>query len=217
MINTTAKQLRQHVHIREGVPSDDYGFPTIIGDYKNMNLKGKTVMDLGGNIGAFAVLACLEGCHEVHTYEPDAGNFELLVRNTAPFADKVWTYDAAVVADEEQTEVTFYRTTGASQDGHSTIPFRGRTEVTVPALNFYNELMRIEPDVVKMDIEGEEWFLLAEPLPHFVKEIVVELHFSKKAFRESFEDIVAMFSNWTAVREPKNTGKNFHTIGHWRR
>jgi FkbM family methyltransferase len=216
MLKTTAKELRKHVTIRPGVPSDDYGFPTIIGDYKNMNLKGKTVMDLGGNIGAFAVLACLEGCHEVHTYEPDAGNFELLVRNTAPFADKVWTYDSAVV-DDERTLATFYRTNGASQDGHSTIPFRGREAVIVASVNFYDELIRTEPDVVKMDIEGEEWFLLAEPLPHFVKEIVVELHFSKKAFRESFEDIVAMFSNWTAVREPKNTGKNFHTIGHWRR
>jgi FkbM family methyltransferase len=203
------------VKIREGIPSDDYGFPTIIGDYKHMELEGKNVLDLGGNIGAFAVLASLEGANHVWSYEPDDGNFELLCENVEdhPIVHPV---RAAVVAHNELT-ATFYRTTGASQDGHSTIGFRGREEVVVPAISFAHLLETKRPNVVKMDIEGEEWNLLREPLPEWVKEIVVELHFSKKAFRDQYEEVVAMFSGWDAVRPPKNTGKNFHTIGHWRR
>jgi FkbM family methyltransferase len=215
MIRTTAKELRALVQIRQGVPSDDYGFATIISDYRHMELENKRVLDLGGNIGAFAVLASLEGANNVWSYEPDAGNFALLCENTRDHP-VVFPHRLAVVADDSQ-EVTFYRTAGASQDGHSTIAFRGREEVRVPAVNFHFILGTLLPDVVKMDIEGEEWNLLRDPLPDCVKEIVVELHFSKKAFRDQYDSVVAMFSDWRAVREPKNTGKNFHTIGHWRR
>jgi FkbM family methyltransferase len=209
------RELRALLRLRPEVTSDQYVCGQVTNEYKRLNVPGKTILDLGGNIGAFSVYAAALGAKKIVTYEPDPKNYALLLENCAPYP-QIESYEAAIVNSDDK-EVSFYLTNGSARDGFSTIAFKGRTEIKVEALNFRAEMDKHKPEIIKMDIEGEEFNLLTAPLPPYVREIVAEIHFSKRRFREEFEQLVSHFANWTALVKPKETGTNFHTLAHWRR
>ena len=98
--------------------------------------------------------------------------------------------------------------------------FRGRIPQEVTTVNFMDSLQLFRFDSIKMDCEGEEWELLKNTLPDHVKDVVAELHFTKRYWRE--EDYPRTLAHMSAqgfflIKEPKDTGKNFHTLAHWRR
>lgn len=213
------RELRALVRTRPNVTSDQYVCGEVCGEYKHLQLKDKVVLDLGGNIGAFAVYAAEQGCGSCHTFEPDEENFELLLENTKPYPQISAVIGAVTTSPNNRT--SFYLTTGAARDGFSTVPFNGRIKKDVANMHIRAVLAAVKPSVIKMDVEGEEFaivdYWLAHSLPKYVKELVTEIHFSKKAFREGYERFISLFESWEVVVQPKNTGKNFHTIGHWRR
>lgn len=208
-------ELKQYVRLRPEVTSDQYVCGQVCGEYRDLTIYGNVVMDLGGNIGAFSVYAALRGASKVVTYEPEESNYSLLLENVD--AHPVVVPHRGAVVLEDVDEVSFYLTNGAARDGFSTVPFNGRREVRVPAFCFKTEMKKHRPRAIKMDVEGGEFSLLTEEIPDFVKEIVVEIHFSKKKFREEYEGLVSRFSDWNVIRAPKQTGKNFHTLAHWSR
>lgn len=213
MIKT--KELRQHVKTRDEVTSDQYVCGEVCNEYRDLLIEDRVVLDLGANIGAFSVYADMRGARKVIAFEPEDTNWEMFQVN-AGWRDSVEGHQAAIVPDD-QTWVSFWLTNGSARDGYSTIPFRGRREVVVPARNFWEVLEEHKPQSIKMDIEGGEWELLGRQLPAFVEEIVVELHFNKRMFRGLYEKTVEDFSGWDTIRVPKHTGQNFHTLAHWRR
>ena len=208
-------ELRKHVNIRENITSDQYVCGQVCNEYKNLNIENKIVMDIGGNIGAFAVYSVLRNCKTCISYEPDQENYNLFLKNTEKYSNVISNYGA--ITTSLQKEINFYETTGSARDGFSIIPFRGRKVVTVPSFNFKEELEKYRPECIKMDVEGAEFQLLEEKLPDYVKEFVVEIHFSKKEFRMRFPEIISQFADWECIITPKDTGKSFHTLGHWRR
>lgn len=209
------KELKQFVNLRPEVTSDQYVCQEICGEYKLLPIKDKVVMDIGGNIGAFSVYAALHGATTVINYEPEESNFKQLLINTNPFSNVINNNAAITTADADT--INFYLTNGLAKDGFSIIEFRGRKKVTVNNLNFYNELEKYKPQSIKMDVEGAEFSLLQTPLPHYVKDIVVEIHFSKKEFRHIFNNFIKVFDNWECVKLPKETGTNFHTLAQYTR
>jgi len=217
----TREQLRAALeHRRPGVTSDeDWGQLTVIKEYEHLPIEGKTLLDVGGNIGAFACRAAMEKCKKVVTYEPHPDNFHLLCLNTYPWAELVVPVKAALVTHEEK-EVDLWLTNERTMGSCSTTAFRGRTPIKVPAQNFQLVVYLLQPDGIKMDCEGGEWDLLNVTLPACVKDVAAELHFTKKMWRTlSFPYTIDYMDRqgFKLVREPKNTGKNFHTIAHWRR
>lgn len=207
-------------HRRPDITSDeDWGQLTVIKEYEHLPLAGKTLLDVGGNIGAFAVWAAMNGCKRVITFEPEQENFSLLSRNTYPWAEQVLPIRAALVTHHE-LEVDLWLTGTKTMGSCSTTQFRGRTPVRVPAMYFPDVVKGYQPDGIKMDCEGAEWDLLDYLLPPCVKDVAAELHFTKRHWREiSFPWLLDWMEEqkFTLIREPKNTGKNFHTIAHWRR
>lgn len=186
--------------------------------YADLTVKGRVVMDVGGNIGVFAHQAAKAGATEVHTYEPDASNFGVLVLNVAEF-QTVRTYEAALVSGDAR-EIKFYLTAGINKGSHTMVPTRGRIEVTVAALKFQTELARIRPQVIKMDCEGAEYeLLLGCELPDSVREIALELHLNRKDWRAQAVVLIAQLEaqKFRAVKHPKVGGKNWHTVGVWKR
>jgi len=215
----TRKILAEHVKVRPGVTSDPYVIAEVVSQYKELNLQGRRVLDLGGNIGAFAVYAALRGCSYCATYEPEQDNFDQLLLNTSPFP-VIEAFRHAVVSEVPKSgEISFYLTTGNDAGGYSAVPFRGRIEVKVPAVSFEEVLRLAKPDVIKFDIEGGEYDLLEgiKKFPACVKEIIAEIHFNKKEFRGKEELFRERTVGWEEVKSPKQTGKNWHTLGHWRR
>ena len=185
--------------------------------YGWLQLQNRKVLDIGGHLGSFSAFALRAGAKTVVTVEPDKGNFKLLTKNMKQF-DNVTLFNAAVVSDVT-VETHLYKTNGVSHGNYSTTPFRGRTKVKVDTIAFSNILREYKPSVLKMDCEGCEYDVLMalKKLPH-VRQVAMEIHLNKAKWRNEFYyELLNIFKDWECVVEPKNTGKNWATIGGWRK
>lgn len=123
------------------------------------DVEGRTVLDLGANVGAFTVWACTAGAAVVHAYEPEPSNAEALWANvtTNQCTDRVALHQVAVMADGGYVELvpddkglasTRCRVLGRRQ--------RGAVPAIAGAQAFTTALGTGRPLVVKLDVEGAE-------------------------------------------------------------
>jgi FkbM family methyltransferase len=128
------------------------------GEVKALLPAAPHVLDLGGNIGFFGVLlfATLPGVR-ITAFEPDPGNLELLRRCIeANGRTDSWSVVAAC-ASASDGELGFLSGLGAL----SRVPEAGQPpDITVPAVDVFPYLQGI--DLLKIDIEGGEWEILAD-------------------------------------------------------
>lgn len=149
-------------------------------DYINVDCKDQVVMDCGSNIGGFISKACIDGALSVHAYEPENFNFDVLSKNVSILKEKFNTQieiiNSALVGSYA-SNITF-NISGAktSACSGSVIKTRRSIPLTVKAINFWGELDRIRPSIVKIDIEGGEYDILTQDFPDYVKEVALELH-----------------------------------------
>jgi FkbM family methyltransferase len=134
----------------------------------------KTVLDLGGNVGLFAVYALARWpSATITSVEPDPANLPLLARCVeANAAAERWTVIAACAASRPGV-VAF----SGGRFANSTIALDGDAVtdhvVAVDALD-----LLADADFVKIDIEGGEWDLLLDPrfADHAPAVVVMEWH-----------------------------------------
>lgn len=169
-------------------------------DYINVNCKNQVVMDCGSNIGGFINKACNDGALSVHAYEPENFNFDVLSKNVSILKEKFNTQieiiNSALVGSYA-SNITF-NISGAktSACSGSVIKTRRSIPLTVKATNFWNELERIKPSIVKMDIEGGEYDVLTQDFPEYVKEVALELHgWRNETFRLMMDYIDSIKNN----------------------
>lgn len=149
-------------------------------DYKLLNCKDKIVMDCGANIGGFVRKACNDSAKEVYCYEPEQFNVLVLHENVNllrnKYNTKINVIEAALISTDDES-ITFNvngnKTSACSGSVNKTI---NSTSITVNAVNFWNELERIKPQIIKMDIEGGEYDILTKEFPDYVEEVAIELH-----------------------------------------
>jgi FkbM family methyltransferase len=129
-----------------------------------VDFQGKTVLDIGGNIGTFAVLAGLHGCRRLVSVEPSPEAFEVLSRNLAHngLQDRCTALHAAVCGSE-QGPVPF---SVASSALNSLQASRSAEEtVAVPSTTLgalLQEHFGEGVDLLKMDCEGAEVEIVAQ-------------------------------------------------------
>lgn len=134
-------------------------------------------LDLGANIGAFAVYCELRGAR-VHSYEPDRECFAILKKN---LSKRSKAFNFAVTASPADRLVLF---SSPVEDNHSRgtiIPVRGYTHTTVLNLNA-RELKASRVHGVKMDIEGSEGAILDQWLLPYCAKLCLEYHTSRDPF-----------------------------------
>jgi FkbM family methyltransferase len=156
--------------------------------YSNFNLDHKSrVLDLGANIGGFAVMALKAGVAAYCGVEPDEDNFNVLGQNI----DKHWNgktapmvYKAVATMSNEPTATLVQNTSIRNKCSGSVTRKLCKNSVAVKVQNLdVVELIRsFKPTHVKIDIEGAEWGLLNSDYlwPSSVKQIAVELHNARK-------------------------------------
>ena len=164
---------------------------------------GSVVLDVGACFGSFTSVA-LDAGARVIAYEPLLANFTLL-RQNCPEAD---CRNAALIVGDAR-EVELYWTGRVNYwTMHSTAMTRRKFHATVPAEDFHTVLAEVRPDVIKMDIEGGEYELLAEPLPGWVRQLALEMHTVSNRVgvkRELAAHLAAQFST-TVVAPRVDTG-----------
>lgn len=206
--NKMSIRLHKGLYIRED--TSEHTLPSeILRSYGWLNIENKSVLDVGANIGAFTQYAIRNGAAIVWAFEPEEDNFALLQKN-APTAQ---LYRAALVSNPNIKSIQFYKTTSGKNPGnYSCVPFRGRTKITVPAVNFQKILDKLQPEILKMDCEGAEYDLMRCKLPDSVQELAIELHLNKKEFKRLAPKLIACFDTWETIVKPKYNDKSWHCV-----
>jgi FkbM family methyltransferase len=166
---------------------------------------GDRWLDLGGNIGTFAVLAASVG-GEVRTYEPEPENYALLQRNIARngFGDRITAYQAAVVGGSAGQRPLYLCSGEKNKYRHTLTQIRGREAILVDCVPLLG-LLDGWPNAVKLDIEGAELPMLTTPhgWPG-IRKIVMEYHLDRDRSLPHFhERMDRLRAAGFEVRHPK--------------
>lgn len=138
------------------------------------DIAGKVVVDVGANIGAFAVLAAKLGAKVVHAYEPHPANRSCLERNVVAngVADRVAVHGEAVTGKTGAT-VCLDGTGGGVH-----LADEGIEVSTISLADILTTAGQVA--LLKFDAEGAEWLafesICAHLLHDHVKRIALEWH-----------------------------------------
>jgi FkbM family methyltransferase len=191
---------------REGF-SDLKTFQEVIGKdvYQKKGMKiepGETWMDCGGNVGAFALLACSKGA-KVTVYEPDPFNCDLIAKNLKINGFKAEIKQAALVHDDRK-EVVLFIGNNNNVWRNSIVKKWNNKGIKVACLNFDEEAKNL--DCCKMDIEGAEMLILENTKKVF-KKMVYEWSFDIDESLSRFWSIIEKQQKLYQVSEIGNTAK----------
>lgn len=141
---------------RDGSPSDEAVIREMwaedVYQLRIVNLDGATLVDIGANIGAVSVWAASQGARVI-AVEPEPDNLKYLRMNIADNGVDV-TVDPVAVSDQAGTGFI------AAGHGHSQLADTG-TEVAVCTLAELLDRNNVTECVLKVDIEGSEYPLIA--------------------------------------------------------
>jgi FkbM family methyltransferase len=141
-------------------------------------------LDLGGNIGTFAMLVMSRGAY-VTSYEPEITNANLLTVNlNSNFPDRPFTVHQCAVSTINDEAVNLYICKGDyNKYRHTMVPVRGRQVVKVPNVHIVDVLKSKQFNAIKMDIEGAEIPILELLTPDDWRNFGIE----KLVFEYSFD------------------------------
>ena len=143
-----------------------------------------TILDIGGHVGSFSLAALRRGAGMVHTCEPDADNFEVLVNNLAPYWDRVRLHRRAVW--HESAALGLHNPIDTRNTGAGQLCLEANAQA-VEAVAFDDLVRRIAGGrrlrLVKLDCEGAEWpILLTSQCLHLIDELCGEYHLLPEPF-----------------------------------
>ena len=145
----------------------------------------KCFLDVGGHIGlvTMPVASMMKSKGVVHVFEPASANLKHLKSHVSSnHLDNVIIVNS-LVGDQEKNHVDFFeQATATGQNAlavkkdHDKYHKTTRSQVT---LDNYCEKNLLSPDIIKIDVEGAEWFVLngaREILKTFQPRIFLSLH-----------------------------------------
>jgi len=147
-------------------------------DYGRLDGAG-VVVDIGANIGSFALYAARSGARRVLAYEPNAGAFQCLERNVHEnrLRDVIQARRLAVTARAGE-KVWF----PVNPSAYNRIAEPGSDNVEVVGTTSLAEILRVDApsgiDMLKLDCEGAEYEILFNSPAELerVREIRMEYH-----------------------------------------
>lgn len=167
------------IFLRRNIPDDYWVFLSIFYSdaYGKLRLtKDDVVLDAGANIGLFTILV-YDRVKEVVAIEPEPNNFEMLKLNIIKNNCKNVILVNKAISDKKGY-VSFSHTGGTARADDSGL------EIETGSLDEILLNLKVNPTIIKMDIEGFE----GKALKNFtgfnsVKEIIMEVH-SKELQKE---------------------------------
>lgn len=170
---------------------------------------GEHWLDLGANIGAFAIYCWLRGA-AASCWEPDPDNYKLLQHNVGQLVkadqrqDATWaTHCAAVTASKAKT-LPFYKGR-AENDFYKYSPVKGMYPYKELPNTYAGPIFKQHYDGCKMDIEGSEYALLDAGLVPNCEKLVIEYHLRRNPDMKQFRSRVATLrKHFKTVHYPKS-------------
>jgi FkbM family methyltransferase len=147
--------------------------------------KDALVIDIGANIGAFAVACLLRGAGQVICFEPSPENFKQLCNNLASWPGQTASWQVGVWRSDVAEEIAFSNGTGTATGccfpNANYIP--GHTAPRANSIGL-DEIIRTftadgerRVDILKIDAEFSEYPILYTcKMLHFVDKLLVEAH-----------------------------------------
>ena len=180
------------------------------------------VLDIGGHIGCFAARARLENSSaKIISFEAEFSNYEVLKENAREFC--FLSYHLAVTDNSRHLKtIPIYINTLKNNALHSLLYTRGRPYQTVIGRSFNNIIYENLPTIIKCDIEGGEFDLSWNSLLLWpqVRLVIIELHLSRKGFRDKARKMLETFKDmgFEIIGKPPRIGdKNWTTLAKFQR
>ena len=128
--------------------------------FKKVVNKGDIIIDVGANIGYYTLLfARLVGSDgKVYSFEPDPRNCKLLEKNVNENNYKNIILEKKAVSDKtEKCKFYLHEDTVGNSIQESNAKLHSEIEIESVALDDYFETKSLNPDFIKIDIEGYEF------------------------------------------------------------
>jgi FkbM family methyltransferase len=178
-------------------------------------VKGKIIVDLGANVGAFSIRCHQFKAAKIFAYEPEPHNFEILLKNLKENnADSVVTYELAITPEnKEYTMVDEFSGSGIKDWylGTSTDENQVLGITLEKAIEYLDHV-----DLLKVDIEKSEYPVFTEANNETLKKIdmiVMEYHeIDAQNFGAMVQRLAKLFDieikgsigNWGILRAYRN-------------
>lgn len=199
------KHSKLDMYLREGT-SDKTMINECLDNYSILPLNGDSIiLDLGANIGGLGVIGIKSGVRRIISVEPDEFNFQVLESNLNDI--RCINLNSAVVGDDSRT-LSFNITDNtysacsarlALTETHNKTP-KNMLSKTVTCVNLLKLLDTYKPNIVKIDIEGAEYYTLTESLPPYVEYMAMELHGTKNNdYIKMFNLLLTLDQEWEMV------------------
>ena len=190
------------------------------GDYDRLDLQsGDRFMDIGANFGT-NVIKYGHLVESMVCYEPIPDTVEMLRMNVdLSGLRNIEVFPVAVSSKKGQIEVWMNPKAKYRHSAASIIPGRGRdVSWVVQTVSFADELARVKPTVIKMDIEGAE-FEVMDSITNAdlkgVRSMAIEVHLNRYTRPDQWiEELKARLEDFECeqVDQPLLFGKRICTI-----
>jgi FkbM family methyltransferase len=150
-------------------------------DY-GQDFAGKTIIDIGANIGAFSIFAALQGAQKTISIEPSQESFDLLKKNIAVnrLENIIMPLQRVVTSSEGQVLKFPSRSSPNNKLSANNIG-ESFTDVISTTLNTLSGYCNNRINILKIDCEGGEYDILQHHQNFSsIPEIRMELHGSEK-------------------------------------
>lgn len=194
-----AKDIRKPLifKVRKGT-SDEKSIAEVVtrrgyGRYNFTPRPGEQWIDLGANIGAFAVWAAAHGAN-VAAYEPEPGCYERLVINAGlngkTIQDRITPIQSGVAADARKKKMHMSVNSARGNVWRSSMfkDWQGGESIDVPVTTV--EGLWTPDNCIKMDIEGMEMPILERFADKPVKRLVFEWSFDIDPSLDRFRQVI---------------------------
>ena len=141
------------------------------------DLNGRTVFDVGGNIGDTALFMAKEGA-TVYSFEPVPEIYQLAKKNieiNPDLKDKIHMFNYAI--DDKDGEIELFMESMEKNPSISSFTKVGK-KITVTSYSIESALKKfnIKPDILKMDCEGSEYNIVLNSDLSMFNRIILEYH-----------------------------------------
>lgn len=173
-----------------------------------------TVVDIGANVGAFSVLAAKAGAKRVLAFEPEQGNYDMLLRNVE--ANRVRGVECLRQAITNGATEKVFMTGGGG--GARAVMVSSTPHDSTPTTTLRRVLSTIGgAEFIKCDIEGGEYAAFAalpvEYLAH-VQTIALEFHGPGMPHLSHMDDDGKHLERWGALVAKLADAGRVETFGH---